>query len=147
MVLHDGEEDLVAVGENALLIVSVFVAVTSFIGLLTGVLVSLNERRREMAILRSVGAKSKHIFQLIVLEAVGVTFTGIVVGVVVLHGLLLLAKPIVAARLGIIIGLEWFSVSELIMLAVILMGGLLIGIWPAYRSYKNSLADGLMVKI
>ena len=133
--------------EKALMIISFLVLFVAFAGMLTTIMTSLNERRREMAILRSVGAKSKHIFQLIVLEAVGVTFSGIVVGVVILHGLLLLAKPIVSARLGIIIGLEWFGVSELVMLAVILMGGLLIGIWPAYRSYKNSLADGLIVKI
>lgn len=133
--------------EKALLIISILVLIVAFAGMLTTIMTSLNERRREMAILRSVGAKAKHIFSLIVLEAVGVTFSGMLVGIVVLHILLLLAKPLISARLGIIISIEWFSLSELIMLGVILLGGLLIGILPAYRSYKNSLADGLMVKI
>jgi putative ABC transport system permease protein len=133
--------------EKALLVISFLVLIVAFAGMLTTIMTSLNERRREMAILRSVGAKPKHIFRLIVLEAVGVSFSGIVLGVLVLHILLLLLKPIVSARLGIAISIDWFSFSELVMLGVILLGGLLIGIWPAYRSYKNSLADGLMVKV
>jgi putative ABC transport system permease protein len=133
--------------EKALLVISFLVLIVAFAGMLTTIMTSLNERRREMAILRSVGAKPKHIFRLIVLEAVGVSLSGIVLGVLVLHILLLPLKPIVSARLGIAISIDWFSFSELVMLGVILLGGLLIGIWPAYRSYKNSLADGLMVKV
>ena len=133
--------------EKALLLISFLVLIVAFAGMLTTLMTSLNERRREMAILRSVGAKAKHIFRLIILEAVGVTLSGIVAGVVVLHIILVLIKPIVTAKLGIVISIDWFSLSELVMLGIILLGGLVIGIWPAYRSYKNSLADGLMVKI
>lgn len=133
--------------EKALLLISFLVLIVAFAGMLTTIMTGLNERRREMAILRSVGAKARHIFRLIILEALGVTLSGIVCGVVVLHGILVLIKPMVSAKLGIVISIQWFSPSELMMLGIILFGGLVIGIWPAYRSYKNSLADGLMVKI
>jgi putative ABC transport system permease protein len=132
--------------EKALLIISFLVLIVAFAGMLTTIMTSLNERRREMAILRSVGAKSKHIFKLIMLEAFGVTLLGMITGVVALYILILFIEPIIEARFGIIISLQWFTSSELIMLGIILLGGLLIGIWPAYRSYKNSLADGLIVK-
>jgi len=133
--------------ENALLLISFLVLVVAFAGMLTTLMTGLNERRREMAILRSVGARPKHIFRLIVLEAVGVTLSGIVMGIVVLQGLLILAKPVVSLRLGIVIGMDWLNERESLMMCVILAGGTLLGIWPAYRSYRHSLADGLMVKM
>ncbi|HBX55154.1 MAG TPA: peptide ABC transporter permease, partial [Pseudomonas sp.] len=47
---------LMGTAEKALFVVSLFVVLTGLIGMLTAILTSLNERRREMAILRSVGA-------------------------------------------------------------------------------------------
>lgn len=132
--------------EKALLSISFLVLLVSFFGMLTTIMTSLNERRREMAILRSVGAKSKHIFQLIVMESVAVTLSGVVIGLIILNIILLLIKPLIATKLGIVISLHWFSLSEFSLLGIILLGGLCIGFIPAYRSYKNSLADGLTIK-
>ena len=56
---------LIGVAENALLVVSAFVVVVGLFGMLTALLTSLNERRREMAILRSVGARPGPVFALI----------------------------------------------------------------------------------
>jgi len=83
----------------------------------------------------------------VVLEAMGVTLTGIVTGFLVLQVLLFIARPVLSSRLGIVLGLEGLSGGELLMLRLILLGGTLIGVWPAYRSYRNSLADRLMVKV
>ena len=60
---------LMGTAEQALFVVSLFVVLTGLIGMLTAILTSLNERRREMAILRSVGARPWHIASLLVLEA------------------------------------------------------------------------------
>jgi putative ABC transport system permease protein len=67
---------LIGVAENALLIVSAFVVVVGLFGMLTALLTSLNERRREMAILRSVGARPGHVFALIMGEAGFLTLLG-----------------------------------------------------------------------
>ena len=61
---------LMGTAEQALFVVSLFVVLTGLIGMLTAILTSLNERRREMAILRSVGARPWHIAGLLVVEAV-----------------------------------------------------------------------------
>jgi putative ABC transport system permease protein len=132
--------------EKALLLISFLVLIVTFAGMLTTIKSGLNERRREMAILRSVGAKPKLIFRLILLETVAITFIGIIVGITILTIVLLITKPIIADQLGIIIDIQAFTFSELLMLVLILFGGVLMGIWPAYQSYKKSLADGLMVK-
>ena len=71
---------LVGVAEKALMVVSAFVVVVGLFGMLTTLMTSLNERRREMAILRSVGARPAHVFSLIIGEAILVTALGIIVG-------------------------------------------------------------------
>ena len=138
---------IIAIAENALLIVSAFVVVVGLFGMLTALLTSLNERRREMAILRSVGARPGHIFALIMGEAVVLTLAGIGVGLGLLYGLLAVARPIIEARYGIYIALGGLSQHELLLLGIVLLAGFVIGMLPSYRAYKLSLADGLSIRI
>jgi putative ABC transport system permease protein len=138
---------IIGIAENALLIVSAFVVVVGLFGMLTALLTSLNERRREMAILRSVGARPGHIFALIMGEAAALTLAGIAVGLGLLYGLLLIAQPIVEARYGIYIVFGGVSPRELLLLGVVLLAGFMVGIVPGYRAYKLSLADGLSIRI
>ncbi len=139
--------DLIGIAENALLIVSAFVVVVGLFGMLTALLTSLNERRREMAILRSVGARPWHVFALIMGEAGFLTLLGILLGLVLLHALLLAAQPIVEAQFGIFVALGALSTYELSLLAAVATAGFLVGTIPSYRAYKLSLADGLSVKV
>jgi putative ABC transport system permease protein len=138
---------IIGIAENALLIVSAFVVVVGLFGMLTVLLTSLNERRREMAILRSVGARPGHIFALIMGEAAALTLAGIAMGLGLLYGLLLIAQPIVEARYGIYIAFSGLSSRELLLLGIVLLAGFIVGIVPSYRAYKLSLADGLSIRI
>jgi putative ABC transport system permease protein len=76
---------LMGTAEKALFVVSLFVVLTGLIGMLTAILTSLNERRREMAILRSVGARPWHIATLLVLEAFALALSGVIAGVALLY--------------------------------------------------------------
>ena len=138
---------IIGIAENALLIVSGFVVVVGLFGMLTALLTSLNERRREMAILRSVGARPSHIFALIMGEAAVLTLAGIALGLGLLYGLLLVAMPIIEARYGIYIALGGLSPYELLLLGIVLLAGFIVGALPSYRAYKLSLADGLSMRI
>ena len=139
--------NLVGVAENALLAVSMFVVVVGFFGMLTALLTSLDERRREMAILRSVGARPAHIFALIIGEAGFLTALGVLLGLALLYGLLLVGQPIVESQLGIFIEIGGLSSYEWTLLSAVQLGGLLVGGVPAYRAYRLSLADGLSVRL
>lgn len=138
---------LIGIAENALLIVSGFVVVVGLFGMLTAVLTSLNERRREMAILRSVGARPGHVFTLIMGEAGVLTLLGVVLGYTLLHALLLVAQPILENQFGISIALGAPSLYELTLLGIISSCGFLVGAIPGYRAYKLSLADGLSIRV
>ena len=70
--------EIVGAAEKTLFAVSVLVVVVGLAGMLVALLTSLNERRREMAVLRSVGARPVHVFALILGEAGFLTGLGIV---------------------------------------------------------------------
>jgi putative ABC transport system permease protein len=137
---------LVSTAELALSAVSIMVVVTALIGLITMILTSLNERRREMAILRSVGAGPQTILGLLVTEAALLVLAGIVMGVAGLYLALLALQPLIDRWFGLYIPVTAPSGYELSLLASILVAGLLAGLLPALRAYKLSLADGMMVR-
>ena len=139
--------DLIGVAEKALLAVSGFVVVIGLCGMLLALMTSLNERRREMAILRSVGARPFHVFALIAGESVMLTVAGIIGGMALLYGLLLVAQPMILSRFGLLIGIAGLSSYELTLISAVCLAGLLIGAIPAYRIYRYSLADGMTIRI
>ena len=138
---------VMSVAENMLLVVSVFVVLVGLSGMLVALLTSLNERRREMAILRSVGARRLHVFALMVSEACVLTLVGISVGLALLYVLIAVSQPIVQDQLGVYINLGPPNGYELILLGMVLLAGTIVGCIPAYRAYRNSLADGLTIRI
>ena len=138
---------LMGVAENALLVVSAFVVVVGLVGMLTALLTSLEGRRREMAILRSVGARPVHVFVLILGEAAFLSLIGVALGVGVLYGLLFLAQPLVESRLGLHLALSGPGGYELGLLGGVLGAALLAGAIPAYRAYRLSLSDGLTIRV
>ncbi|QIR07023.1 ABC transporter permease [Salinivibrio costicola] len=139
--------DMMRVGEQALLVISGFVAVAGLLGMLSSLLTSLNERRREMAILRAMGARPLHIILLLVSEAVAITLAGIVVGVLLLYGGLALAQPYILSEFGLFLPLDWPSSYELSLMAGVLIAGFIVGLIPAWRAYRQALADGMTIKV
>jgi putative ABC transport system permease protein len=133
--------------EQALFIISLFVVVTGLIGMLTAILTSLNERRREMAILRSVGARPWHIASLLILEAFALALAGVVSGVVLLYVGIEAAQGYVQSNYGLFLPLSLPSEYEWTLLGGILVAALLIGTVPAWRAYRQSLADGLSIRL
>ena len=139
--------EIVGVAEQALAAVSALVVVVGLAGMLVALLTGLSERRREMAVLRSVGARPRHVFGLLLGEAAFLTLSGIVLGVVVLYLGLLAAGPWLESRFGLFIGIGWPSAHELNLMILVGAAGIAIGLIPAYRIYRYSLADGMTIRI
>ncbi|MFO1321493.1 MAG: ABC transporter permease [Burkholderiales bacterium] len=139
--------EITSVVEHVLLAVSALVVVVGLGGMLIALLTGLGERRREMAILRSVGARPAHVFALLLGEAVVLTLTGVALGGLMLHAGLALAQPWVAEHWGFVIRAGAPSVRELALAGLVACAGLLVGLVPAYRLYRTSLADGMTVRL
>ncbi|MFW9270137.1 ABC transporter permease [Pseudomonas sp. NR3] len=138
---------LMGTAEKALFVISLFVVLTGLIGMLTAILTSLNERRREMAILRSVGARPWHIASLLVLEAFALALAGVTAGLALLYIGIAAAQGYVQSAYGLYLPLGWPSEYEWTLLAGILVAALLMGSVPAWRAYRQSLADGLSIRL
>ena len=132
--------------ENALFIITSMVVFTALLGMIVSILSSLNERRREMAILRSLGAKPLHIFTLFITESSCIAFLGIFLGATTMYALLFTFKPIIENFTGLYIEITSPGYNEFIIMFIIIVASVLSGIIPALRAYSLSLSDGLIVK-
>ncbi len=138
---------IVGVAENALIGVSAMVVLTALIGMMAMIFSSLNERRREMAIWRAVGASPVTILGMLVLEAVLMAAIGAALGVVILYAGLMVFQPWADAAYGIWLPIEAPSLYELQLLGAVILAAALASLVPALRAYRLSLADGMMVRI
>ena len=138
---------IVGTVETALLAVGLLVTVAGLVCLLVAILASLNERRREMAILRSVGARPIHTFALLISEAVGVAALGMLLGIVSTYVAIAVARPIAQHNYGLILRWPAWSLADLILLCGFLLAATLAGAIPAWQAYRRSLADGLTLRL
>ena len=139
--------ELVGVAETALAVVSAMVVATAILGMVTMILTTLNERRREMAILRSVGARPATVMGLLTTEAGVLTLAGVVLGTVLLYVSLFFLRPTVDRLYGLNLAISAPTSGEFMTLAAIVLAGLIAGLVPAVLAYRRSLADGMTVRI
>lgn len=116
-------------------------------GLAAVMLASLSERRRELAVLRAVGSGPHHLMLLLMLESLIVTLLGMFLGVLVVTAAAHLGGAWLAAHVGLSSFSLWLSPGELERLAVIGAATQLTALWPAWRAYRLSLADGLIPRL
>jgi putative ABC transport system permease protein len=133
--------------ETALFSVSILVFISGLVAMLLALISTLNERRREMAVLRSVGAGQGFIFQLLVFESLLLTVAGATFGTLFTYGLLYCLQPLLEQSLGLALGVLGFGITELSFLATIVLVSVVVGLIPGYFAYKRSLLDGLTVRI
>jgi putative ABC transport system permease protein len=137
---------LVGIAETALTVISAMVVGTALLGMITMILTTLNERRREMAILRSVGARPRTILALLMAEAGLLTLMGIALGILLLYIGLSVLQPYLDRSYGLYLPIDAPKPAELMTLAGIAVAGALAGLLPALRAYRLSVADGMTVR-
>jgi putative ABC transport system permease protein len=132
--------------ESILRAVSALVVLAGLLGLVTVLLTTLSERRREMAILRANGARPWQIASLLVFEAGLMAALGVLAGV----GLALLAQaaaaPWLLANWGVFLSVSWPSWAVWQILLAIWGCALLVALVPALMAYRTTLADGMQVR-
>lgn len=139
--------EMLAIIEKILLLFSFVVVIISLLGMLTTLLANLNQRRRELAILRSVGARPWQLFSLISMESLLTTFLGCLVGCILFYALMGTTAGYLQSQAGVSINISMLSNYELTLIGVIMAAGFIIGLIPATRAYFYSLSDGISIKI
>jgi putative ABC transport system permease protein len=113
----------------------------------TALVTTLNERRREMAILRAIGARPWQVAALLLIESGSIALAGCLTGLLVVVATLMLLAPSLSAQFGLLLQPLAFTLRELVLLLAVLGGGLIAGLVPALLAWRRSLADGLTIRI
>ncbi|MDX1352746.1 MAG: FtsX-like permease family protein, partial [Thiomicrorhabdus sp.] len=137
----------IAVFEKVLLAIAAMVLVGALIGMLITLLSTLNERRREVAILRAIGMHSWDIIKLFAIETAIIMAVAVALGVLGLYALLAVGLPIIASNYGLNLTLTLLDNQQLLLLTAAFMIALLLSLLPGWLAYRQSLADGLTIKI
>ncbi len=132
--------------EAALRVVALFVVLVGLTGMLIAIYNTLSERRREMAILRSLGAGPLMIAGLFLAEALTVTCSGLALGMGLLYGGLQLGQGWIEREFGLYLSIAAPGVGEWTYILLVAVAGVAMGIVPAWRAYRLTLSDGLAVR-
>jgi len=123
-------------------LVAWLVTVVAGVGILVGLYNTIQGRRREIAVLRALGARPAHVFGHILLEALLLCLLGGLGGLILGHGGVAAAAPTLLASYGVHVRVG-LGVHDLQVLGALVVLGVLAGALPAWRGLATPVADGL----
>ncbi|EKT4440478.1 TPA: ABC transporter permease [Stenotrophomonas maltophilia] len=129
--------------ERALQLISAMVVLLGMVSLVALLVSTLQERRREMAILRATGARPGYIAGLLVVEAMATSAVACVLALSLLVVASMAGRGWVLATFGLSITHVWPDGRELAWVAGVLAVSAVAGLVPALLAYRRTLADGL----
>jgi putative ABC transport system permease protein len=132
--------------ERVLMLISTLVLLAAMTGMLSSIWSTLEQRRREMAVLRAIGARPAHIFGMLILESTLLTVGGIALGILLLVIFQLAAAGYIQNRFGWSLHLLNFSANGFRWLMIIALLGICLGAVPAMAAFRRTLADGLSLR-
>ena len=137
----------VEIVDVALKFTTLFVIVVGLASILGMLWTSLEYRRREMMIFRAIGAQTRHLIILLYLETIAITTIGTLLGNAFLQILLKVSQTSLISHFGLRFDVQWISSFDIMSIIGILIGGLLITTVLALKLRKNSIQDGLIIRI
>ena len=134
---------VVKVVENSLVLVGMMVVVSAMLSVAAVLLVAMAGRRKELAILRAMGAWPRALLGYVLLESLLVCLLGIFVGELLSEALMWAAQDLLRIQFGVLVQAGWPSVQAAWSLVALAGVATLASALPAWRAYRLSLLDGL----
>ncbi|MEO1618725.1 MAG: ABC transporter permease [Planctomycetota bacterium] len=128
---------------TALLVITLITCVVAAVGVLVAIYNSMNDRRRDIAVMRALGARRDTVTGIILLESFIIAMVGAALGFVLAHVALWLFSGEVEDRTGVQVGLFTTSVYELYILPLVLLLALVAGLLPAWSAYRTDVGTNL----
>jgi putative ABC transport system permease protein len=125
-------------------VVAYLVALVATASILASIYNSMNERRREIAILRALGARRRTIFSAILLEAAAISALGMLTGFLFYWVVMTGVAGIIRAQTGIVLDPFKFNLVMLWAPAALISLGALAGVVPALKAYRTDVAEHLV---
>jgi putative ABC transport system permease protein len=129
---------------EVLTLVAHLVCVVAGASILASIYNTINERRREFAILRALGASKGTVFAAIVLESTAISAIGAIAGFAVYAAVMFAAASVVRAQTGVVVDVFRFHPVQIIAPLGMTALGALCGLVPAFKAYRTDVAANLV---
>jgi putative ABC transport system permease protein len=126
-----------------LVVLTSLIIVVSGVGIFVSIYNSMSDRRKEIAIMRALGAQRRTVFSIILAESILLCFGGGILGILLGHGLVFAAAPVVQEQSGILVNPFAFETIEFVLLPALIGLASLIGIVPGLAAYRTDVARAL----
>jgi putative ABC transport system permease protein len=141
--IHKLLRDVVGNIRTMLLVMTVLIIIVSGVGIFVSIYNSMADRKREIAIMRALGARRSTVFSIIIAESVLLCVAGGVIGLALGHALVFIAGPIVESRSDMLIDPWAFETQELIIFPALFLLAIVVGVFPGLTAYRADVARGL----
>ncbi len=126
-----------------LLVMSGLILAVSGVSIFVSIYNSMSDRRREISIMRALGAPRSSVFSIILAESVLLCLIGGLLGLILGHGLVFVASGVIARETGLLLNPWAFEPMELWVFPVLFALAVLVGFLPALTAYKTDVAQNL----
>ncbi len=142
-VIDEFLESIIGNIQLVLLIMAVLIVVVAGIGIMVSIYNSMSDRRREIAIMRALGAGRLTVMIVVLMESILLSLGGGLLGLLLGHGLIAVLSPVIVEQTGVAVGLLHFRPIELILIPGLIALASLVGYLPAVAAYRTDVARSL----
>ena len=129
--------------ENLLRFISLLIMLSSLFGLSTMLLASMQQREKEIAVLRIIGAGAGTIFRLVLIEALLLSVAASASALILVFTVFTLSTDWLASEYGMFISTNVFNLHSLIVVGIIMVATLICSLIPAIDAYRGALSQRL----
>jgi putative ABC transport system permease protein len=128
---------------KALLAITLITCVVAAVGILVSIYNSMNDRRRDIAVMRALGARRQTVTAIIICESLLIAVLGAAFGWVLAHLAIVMYSGPIEAQTGVQIGFFTTSESEVYILPLVLALALIAALLPAWSAYRTDVGSNL----
>jgi putative ABC transport system permease protein len=129
---------MISILERTLLLVSALIFVAACLGVSAMLLASIRERRREIQLLRIIGAPPYVLFLLIQLEAFIITLISCILGATLLVASLVILQGYLVSQYGVYIDINLLTDKSLTLMGCVLLASMIAALIPSFSGYRKA---------
>ena len=135
--------DIIGNINSVILVIAYLVIFTAAVSILVSIYNSMNERMREIAIMRSLGARRFLIMKIIIFEGMFLSAAGALLGCIAGHAAVFFLQEKISGLSGIKISGFVFSMFEVYLITGTIILGIIVSIIPAVKAYRTDVSKNL----
>ena len=129
--------------KNAMLIITLITCIVAAVGILVAIYNSMNDRRRDIAVMRALGARRTTVTNIIIFESLLVAGIGAVVGWVLAHAAIAAYSGTIEDQTGVQVGFLTTTGNEIWILPLVILLALIAALLPAWSAYRTDVGSNL----